>query len=277
MTCSPSVLLAAAGAALAFAGFALAAGAVVCRATRRRIEERGLERFHELARSYDEASRAAMEVALQVRHLTREELRVVASGAHGVLWHAEVKDPGGDQLNWDLRVFAAERGDFVNIEEVPPDYHVRAWYYGRSEPDMFRMAAIATGALRGGQAGYRQEFQCRANDGSMLWFQEDVKIETVGPGHWKLFGVSMDITDRKRAEEQREQVLKELQDALAHVKQLRGLLPICASCKKIRDDAGYWNQIDSYIRKHTDVEFSHSICPDCMKKLYPEFADDADE
>lgn len=61
-----------------------------------------------------------------------------------------------------------------------------------------------------------------------------------------------------------------LKDALAEVKILSGLLPICASCKKIRDDKGYWNQIEGYIREHSEAEFTHSICPECAKKLYPE-------
>lgn len=60
----------------------------------------------------------------------------------------------------------------------------------------------------------------------------------------------------------------ELEDALASVNQLSGLLPICASCKKIRDDKGYWTQIEAYIRDHSEAEFSHSICPDCVHKLY---------
>ncbi len=70
--------------------------------------------------------------------------------------------------------------------------------------------------------------------------------------------------------EEKEQLILELQDALAKVKTLSGLLPICASCKKIRDDQGYWNRIESYIGKHADVEFSHGICPECARKLYPE-------
>jgi PAS domain S-box-containing protein len=80
-----------------------------------------------------------------------------------------------------------------------------------------------------------------------------------------------DITERKRVEEERERLISQLQKALSDVKKLSGLLPICASCKKIRDDKGYWNQIESYIRDHSEAEFSHSICPDCMKKLYPDF------
>jgi PAS domain S-box-containing protein len=83
------------------------------------------------------------------------------------------------------------------------------------------------------------------------------------------FGISRDITERKRAEAERERLIGELQEALSSVKTLSGLLPICAACKNIRDDSGYWNQIESYFKEHTRVEFTHGICPDCMKKLYP--------
>jgi len=58
--------------------------------------------------------------------------------------------------------------------------------------------------------------------------------------------------------------------ALNHIKQLQGMLPICSVCKKIRDDKGYWNHIESYISSHSEVEFSHGICPECAQKLYPE-------
>jgi hypothetical protein len=66
------------------------------------------------------------------------------------------------------------------------------------------------------------------------------------------------------------ETIAELQAAMSNVNQLSGLLPICASCKKIRDDQGYWTQIEAYIRDHSEAEFSHSICPDCIKKLYPD-------
>ena len=67
-----------------------------------------------------------------------------------------------------------------------------------------------------------------------------------------------------------EHLVTELTDALANIKTLKDLLPICANCKKVRDDQGYWSQVDSYIMKHTDTKVSHSICPDCAKKLYPD-------
>lgn len=62
-----------------------------------------------------------------------------------------------------------------------------------------------------------------------------------------------------------------LTEAMEEVKILSGFLPICASCKKIRDDQGYWKQIEAYIREHSEAEFSHGICPDCAKQLYPDF------
>jgi PAS domain S-box-containing protein len=77
-----------------------------------------------------------------------------------------------------------------------------------------------------------------------------------------------DITQRKRLEEDREKFIKELQNALSEIKTLSGLLPICSYCKKIRDDKGYWNQIESYIQEHSTAEFSHSICQECAKKYY---------
>jgi PAS domain-containing protein len=81
--------------------------------------------------------------------------------------------------------------------------------------------------------------------------------------------VMRDITERKQAEEDRERLIAELQAALVSVKTLRGLLPICANCKKVRDDEGYWRSVEEYVMEHSEAHFSHGICPDCMKKLYP--------
>jgi len=72
----------------------------------------------------------------------------------------------------------------------------------------------------------------------------------------------------KQVEGEREKLIHTLQDALMNIKRLQGMLPICASCKKIRDDKGYWNQLEAYIEEHSEAEFTHGICPDCTKKLY---------
>lgn len=84
-----------------------------------------------------------------------------------------------------------------------------------------------------------------------------------------------DISERIRAAEEREKLVAQLQDTLANVKTLRGLVPICANCKKIRDDQGYWHAVELYVREHSEAEFTHGICPDCMRKLYGDLLDAA--
>ena len=86
-----------------------------------------------------------------------------------------------------------------------------------------------------------------------------------------LLGISTDITDRKQAGEEQDKLVAELQKALSEVRTLRGFLPVCSHCKNIRDDKGYWGQIESYIHEHSDAEISHGICPDCAKEHYPGF------
>ena len=81
----------------------------------------------------------------------------------------------------------------------------------------------------------------------------------------------IDLTARKEAEEAREKLIQELREALSEVKSLRGLIPICANCKKVRDDAGFWQNVESYVRARTEAEFSHSVCPECGPKLFGEF------
>ena len=78
-----------------------------------------------------------------------------------------------------------------------------------------------------------------------------------------------EIEQRERSEAARQETVNDLQEALARLKVLSGLLPICSHCKKIRDDSGYWNQIEVYVREHSHAEFSHGICPDCLAEHYP--------
>ncbi len=89
-----------------------------------------------------------------------------------------------------------------------------------------------------------------------------------------LLGICTDISERKKIELKNEALIKELKEAMSEVKTLGGLLPICSCCKKIRDDKGYWKQIESYISDHSNATFSHSICQSCVKELYPELADE---
>ncbi len=90
-----------------------------------------------------------------------------------------------------------------------------------------------------------------------------VKGQIQGPGLLRTF---FQAVERKRLEEERERLLKELQQALAQVKTLTGLLPICCQCKKIRDDDGYWNQLEAYLIAHSTARFTHGYCPSCAAK-----------
>jgi len=85
---------------------------------------------------------------------------------------------------------------------------------------------------------------------------------------------SRDVTERRRTEEERENLIRKLNDALAKIKTLKGLLPICAWCKKIRDDGGYWKKVETYIKEHSEAFFTHCICPECLKKESPETYDE---
>jgi hypothetical protein len=91
-----------------------------------------------------------------------------------------------------------------------------------------------------------------------------------------------DITEKKEVEAELDKYRKhlemlvrertlDLENALENIKTLKGIIPICSHCKQIRDDSGYWNQLEAYLAKHSEADFSHGICPDCLKKHYPKY------
>ncbi len=117
---------------------------------------------------------------------------------------------------------------------------------------------------------YEFEFRVNTRNGRTLWMRNIVTvIENKGKPSM-LQGVLLDITRRKEAEIEREKLITDLQDALAKIKTLKGLLPICAWCKKVRDDNGYWKQVEQYIQEHSEAEFTHGMCPDCQSKMEKE-------
>jgi len=82
--------------------------------------------------------------------------------------------------------------------------------------------------------------------------------------------VRQELEARRAAEEANEALIADLRRALSEVRTLKGLLPICANCKKVRDDSGYWSSVEQFIRQHVDVQFTHSLCPECLRTLYPD-------
>ena len=131
-----------------------------------------------------------------------------------------------------------------------------------------RMAVLLEQRQRTGRV--HGELTARRKDGTLFPVEISSMVFPDAKGHSRTCLIIRDIGERKTAEHERERLIRELQDALARVKSLSGLLPICASCKKIRDEVGKWHVLEVYIRKHTEADFSHGICPDCQKKLYPD-------
>jgi PAS domain S-box-containing protein len=115
----------------------------------------------------------------------------------------------------------------------------------------------------GGQARlFENRYLCK--DGSYRWLLWN---STPDPARQVIYGIARDITARKRAEEERERLVQELQTALDEVKTLREFLPICCYCKSIRDDKDYWQSVEAYIETHTNTQFSHAICPTCFERF----------
>ena len=115
----------------------------------------------------------------------------------------------------------------------------------------------------GGQAlGFENRYRCK--DGSYKWLLWNARADLENE---VIYSVARDITRRKQAEEDRERLLAELQNALAQVKELQEILPICMYCKNIRNDKDYWQTVETYISHHTRTRFSHGICPDCYERV----------
>lgn len=114
------------------------------------------------------------------------------------------------------------------------------------------------------------ELAARRKDGTLFPVEISSVVFQNRDGNPRTCLIMRDVSDRKAAETERERLIHELRDALARVRTLSGLLPICASCKKIRDQQGAWHNLETYIRKNTEADFTHGICPDCRRTLYPE-------
>jgi PAS domain S-box-containing protein len=151
-------------------------------------------------------------------------------------------------------------------------------YLGRTDADLVggeegaRLTAIKHGVLQSG-VGTRVETIVTYRDEPHYF---DLTVEPLRDVAGDIVGITcaaVDITPIKQGAQERERLIRELQEALAQVKVLSGLLPICASCKKIRDEQGQWNPVEKYIRDRSDVSFSHGICPECARRLYPEFCE----
>lgn len=142
----------------------------------------------------------------------------------------------------------------INPQKLAAIYHAK-------DEELFR---------RGGTQRFESQVKDTRGELHDVIFHKSVFTDSRGAVAGLIGGI-LDITERKRAEQEKETLISDLQKALKEVRRLSGMLPICSHCKKVRNDEGYWSQIDAYVQQHSDATFSHGICPGCAKKHYPQY------
>lgn len=206
---------------------------------------------------------------------------ITAMAIDGVRAGAGVREfsPGSERFEIEytaVNLGAAERVNFKYLMEgFDKDWVAagtrRVAYYTRIPPGHYRFRVTASnedGVWN--EKGDSLEFDLYPHFYRTVWFY----AICVGAVFMLALGIH-GLRVRRLLERERE-LTRRVDDALAKIRMLRGLLPICASCKNIRDDKGYWKEIEMYIKDHSEAEFSHGICPACIKKLYPKISETVD-
>lgn len=209
-------------------------------------------------------------------YMTRE-IGEIAAVTHDVWFHITSENPirpENEPDEWEVRAlqsFDSKGSEFSGFTAMDGDvgtfrYMAPLWV-GETCLTCHAEQGYARGDLRGG-------IGVSVSTAPVFAIQRDaIKKSIIGLFYvWVvgILGLGIGYLQLKREASKRRAVISELQASLSEVKTLTGLLPICANCKRIRDDKGYWDQIESYIQKHSEAEFSHGICQDCIKELYPD-------
>jgi PAS domain S-box-containing protein len=157
-----------------------------------------------------------------------------------------------------LELFGYSRSELIGM-------HIGEIYVARDDRRKFQQEIEDKGSVRNFEVLLRKKDSSIMNCLYTSSIRKSAQGEIIG-----YHSIVHDITELKRIEEERQDLIEELRLALENIKTLRGLVPICASCKKIRDDKGYWNRIEEYIEAHSEAVFSHGLCPECQKRLEEE-------
>lgn len=186
-----------------------------------------------------------------------------------IFWRHLLIDQSRDAiviLDQDAKVYEANQrfAEMLGytMEEVQ---HLHVWDWDAH----FKTDQLLDLAKSVNEKGHHFETQHRRKDGTLI----DVELSNNGAvyrGKKLIFCICRDVSERNRMDSERKKLIQKLEASLSEIRTLRGILPLCAFCKKIRDDKGYWEQVDVYISKHTEADISHSICPECFKKHYPD-------
>ena len=222
------------------------------------------EELEQKIKAFEKKSAGSKRLELKLKD-TLSELQRFREAMDHVPAYVYMKDPQSRYIyanRLTLEMFGCSANELVGCDDTrffPPD-------------TVKRLREVDALVFAGGRTSEEIDVADAGAKRRVYWeVKTPIYVEPERKTVWGLLGISTDITDRKQAEEKQAKLVAELQKALSEVRTLRGFLPICSHCKKIRDDKGYWGQIESYIQEHSDAEFSHGICPECAKKYYPDF------
>jgi|GEM_PF-3390550 len=192
----------------------------------------------------------------------RERLQAVLESSRLAWWEEDFTTGRVERSDSWAAMLGYRPGDLA------PEKHIWLDLIHPDDRDAVREAAARH--EKGETDSFEVEHRLRTSDGSWLWILNWGRIvERDEEGNpVRALGTHLEITQRKRSELERETLIEELSSALDKIHTLRGILPICSRCKKIRDDSGYWEQLEVFLRQHSMAEFSHSLCPDCLRELY---------
>jgi len=198
------------------------------------------------------------------------KFRLLAENASDVIWIADLQG----RITYISPVVTQQRGylpeDLIGLPFQ--DRHVLG-----AEPDQLQYVLNRAMVVLSGAQPFEGEWmnvELPKKEGGSIHAEIRLRLVWDENGTLQGFqGVTRDITERSRMEAERDNLIRQLRLALAEVKNLEGMLPICGSCKKIRDDSGYWNQLETYLSAHTDATFTHGVCPDCAETLRQEMRD----
>ncbi|TLY45060.1 MAG: response regulator [Nitrospirae bacterium] len=180
---------------------------------------------------------------------------LTAESAEQAFKHLGMDSSGGDGTNVDLILLDIQMPDINGIETCRRIKEVERY---RDIP-IIMVTAMAQ----------REKLQLAFAAGAMDYINKPVNKIELRTRVGSALKLKQEMDSRKAREQELKKRTQELEQALREVKVLRGFIPICASCKKIRNDRGYWQLVEAYIREHSEAEFSHGICPDCIKKFFP--------
>lgn len=201
-----------------------------------------------------------------------KQYKIIEKSIVDVIWVVDIEKMCLTYISPSVEAITGYTAD--QIQEMPLKDHLAPNAYRKA------MEILAEGHRKfklGKSVKRKAEFELKHKDGHSFWVEITAKFFKGDDGRTQLFGVMRNVSKQRRIKEERDELIRKLEASLSHQRvleaeneMLRGLLPICAGCKKIRDEDGKWWPVEEYVSMHSEADFSHTICPPCRKEIYPQ-------